>query len=153
MAEEFVIILPPHLSTEARHRLHAERVFEREVLGLLGELLGCEPPAVHACAEEHREAGTWDWHVLRAWQAGTVTIRAVARPIERAGTLHGEDIEFEVLGLQGPLRVAAIASLDVRVGGSVRVTIGGCPPERLEAARRAFGRHLQALLEALAAAP
>lgn len=150
MAEEFVIILPPHLSAEARRRLHAERVFEREVLGLLGELLGCEPPPVHACAEEHRAADTWDWHIVRAWEAGSVTIRAVARPIGRAGAVHGEDIEFDVLGLEGPLRVAAIASLDVRVGGSVRVTIGGCPPDRLAAARRAFGRQLEALLGALA---
>lgn len=149
MAEEFVVVLPPHLSIEARRRLHAERVFEREVLALLGELLGCEPPPVHAAREEHRAAGTWDWHILRAWEAGGLAIRAVARPIERAGATWGEDIEFELIEAP-PYRVAAIATLDVRVGGSVRVTISGGSPADLARARAAFGRQLEALLAALA---
>jgi hypothetical protein len=153
VTEEFVVLLPPHLSIEARSRLAAERAFEREVLALVAELLGLDPPPVDACHEEHRATGTWDWHIVRAWQAASVTIRAIARPIERAGTRHGEDIEFEAIGLPPPLRVSAFAMLDVRVGGSVRVVVGGCQPERLERARPLFGRHVAVILEALGARP
>jgi len=148
MAEEFVIILPPHLSIEARRRLAEARVFEQEVLALLGELLGRELPAPHACIEEHRADGGWDVHILRCWQAGDLALRATARPIEGAGQRYGEDIEFEIVEVP-PLRVAAIATLDVRVGGSLRVTVAGCPPADLERARAAFGWHIRALLAAL----
>lgn len=149
MAEEFVVILPGHLSLEARRRIAAERAFEREILTLLGELLGSPVPAVEASIEEHRAAGTWDWHIVRSWRAGSATVIAVARPIGTAGVTWGEEIEFELRGAPPPLRVQGIASLDVRVGGSVRVTIGGCPPERLEPLRRTFGQQVARLLAAL----
>ena len=148
MAEEFVIILPPHLSMDARRRLAEALVFEQEVLALLSELLGRELPAPHACIEEHRAVGTWDVHILRSWQAGDLALRATARPIEGAGGPFGEDIEFEVIEVP-PLRFAAIASLDVRVGGSLRVTVAGCPPADLERIRASFGRHIRAILAAL----
>ncbi|MEJ5222789.1 MAG: hypothetical protein WHT63_12370, partial [Tepidiforma sp.] len=82
-------------------------------------------------------------------EAAGVTIRAVARPIEAAGTRYGEDLEFDLIEVP-PCRVAAIASLDVRVGGSISVTIAGAPPELLARARSTFGRQLEALLAALA---
>ncbi len=149
MAEEFVVILPSSLSIEARRRIAAERAFEQEVLALLSELLGCAAPSLHASIEEHRAAGTWDWHIVRSWRAGGATITAVARPIASAGATWGEEIEFELRDAPPPLRVHGIASLDVRVGGSVRVTIGGCPPERLARLRPTFGQQVARLLAAL----
>lgn len=148
MAEEFVFVLPPHLTIEARRRVQARRAFEQEVLALLGELLGCEPPPVDTAREEHRAPGTWDWHIVRAWEAAGRAIRAIARPIEHAGTHYGEDIEFELIEAP-PYRIAAFASLDVRIGGSLRVTVAGGNPAELARVRAAFGRQLEALLAAL----
>lgn len=143
--EEFTFVLPGHLGTEARSRLAAARAFEREALALLGALLGCQPPALHTAVEESQH-DPYAPRVLRTWTLAGAGLRAVAVPIESAGTPWGEEIEFEYIGLQPPTTVRGFASLDIRVGGSIRVTIAGCPPDRIEAARRAFGRVLADLL-------
>ncbi|WP_322795522.1 hypothetical protein [Tepidiforma sp.] len=143
--EEFTFVLPGHLTAEARSRLAAARAFEREALALLGALLGCEPPPLHPC-EERPVHDPYAPRVLRIWSIAGAGLRAVAVPIESSSAAWGEEIEFECFGLEPPTTVRGFASLDVRVGGSIRLAIAGCPPDRIDAARRAFGRVLAELL-------
>lgn len=143
--EEFTFVLPGHLTAEARSRLAAARAFEREALALLGAVLGCEPPALHAAAEESLH-DRYTPRIVRTWSIAGAGLRAAAVPIESAGAAWGEEIEFECFGLEPPTTVRGFASLDVRVGGSIRLAIAGCPPDRIDAARRAFGRVLAELL-------
>lgn len=143
--EEFTFVLPGHLTAEARSRLAAARAFEREALALFGALLGCEPPELHTAVEESQH-DPYAQRVLRTWTLAGAGLRAIATPIESSGAAWGEEIEFEFVGLQPPATVRGFASLDIRVGGSFRVAIAGCPPDRIDAARRAFGRVLAELL-------
>lgn len=137
--ESFIYRLPIELSVSERIAFSTRQPFEREALALLALLADAQPLELSAYSQQEKEPGTWDWHIIRTWGDHRYGLVTTSRPIESGQGVHGEDSSYEFRGLPGRLVVEAMSTLDMRLGGSMTVNVGGCDAWLASTIRARFG--------------
>lgn len=137
--ETFVFRLTPTLSVPERIAFSARRPFEREAIALLALLADREPLDLATHSQREVEPGSWDWHIIRSWGDHRYGLETTSRPIEGPDGVHGEDTSYLFKGLPGRLEADGASTLDMRLGGSITITVKGCDAWLASTIRARFG--------------
>lgn len=137
--ESFIYRLPATLSVSERIAFSMRRPFEREAIALLALLADSDPLELEVHAQQEKEPGTWDWHIIRTWGDHRYGLETTSRPIESGQGIHGEDTSYRFIGLPGNLVAEGMSNLDMRLGGSMTMNVAGCDSWLAATIRARFG--------------